>query len=843
MKHPCLTNTQKRVNERSFTRLLVNSFAFICVLFLMQCDDTDKYYDRPEWLEQPIYEVLKQEGRFDLYLQCVDKTEYDKVLQGAGLSTVFAPNDEAFSAYLSEKGYASVDAIPEEELKDLVAYSIVYSKWTADHLSDYFVEGEYVTGAFKRQTNCYALPYQDAEYGNEWVFNEVLSGGYSVFQSNYEYRLAMNNYKYLPVFSAAYFNSLPEPLTASDYNAFFPNSQYTGKNVQSGTIVKSDIAAENGMIHEVSTVNEPMKNMDDILREPAYSGFKSLLDYKNVSGSYFFKLYAEFPSTLLSMFQKMRPNEDISKIYLKCYNPGYLAFSPLLQNIYSEATGTYDSEKTGNTLIVPKTESLQNFIQSKLLKYYGSIDKLPIEVISTLINTHMVSGLVWPSQYKSGLNSTGEYINGSGSDGTGFDAAGITEKRIASNGFVYLSDSVIKSRFFETVYSEIFLNPAHSMLNTAYVNYFNTSLREELMKSVLNGNRSERYTMLNFSDDLLKDDGFVYDQITNTFDNTEMASNDDIRLRRLMRMHVFPGLTNSDVDSEVKDFSVSPITNYGGWGFIVSYSGDLVRYKNNQLQAVGNIEDGTYTTVTRMEDSFNNGIVFNVDKLLQYTPRETTSADDRWVETSLWKYLAKAKQENPNVSLFVDYVQACLKNPDTDDLDGIKAENYYTVLMVNNTAMNQAISRGYLRPLAEVTADYPEYLKQATQFVNAHFLQGTVIPDDGLPYIYPVNPMSLARTILPTILKITDEDLGLTNETIRLEITKAANGLITFAPQNITLGTQILITTGFGTTSTMRIQRGAVTGSSIPDNYRSNRIAPKAVLHEVNNFFTITLNK
>jgi uncharacterized surface protein with fasciclin (FAS1) repeats len=812
----------------------------------MQCEqgeDTDKYYDRPEWLEQSIYEVLKQEGRFGLYLQCVDKTEYAKVLQGAGLSTIFAPNDEAFSAYLKEKGYASVDAIPEEELKNLVAYSIVYSKWTIDHLSDYFVEGEYVTGAFKRKTNCYALPYRDPEFDNLWVFDETVSGSYSWYQANYQYRLGRNNYKYLPVFFAAYFNSLPEPLTASDYNTFFPHSPYTGMNVQAGTIVKGDMAAENGIVHEVSTVNEPMKNMDAILKEPAYSGFKSLLDYKNISGNYFFKIYSEVEAIHLDMFQKMRPNEAISKLYIKSYDPLYLAFSPLMENIYSEATGTYDSEKTGNTLIIPQNESLQKFIQSKLLKYYGNINNLPIEVISTLINTHMVSGLVWPSQYKSGLNATGEYINGAGTDGADFNSAGITEKRIAGNGFIYLADSVVKSRFFETVYSEIFLNPAHSMLNRAYVNYFNTGLREELMKSVLNGYRSERYTVLNFSDDLLKADGFTYNQITNAFDNTEMASNDDIRLRRLMRMHVFPGLTNSEIDSEVKDFGVSPITNYDGWGFIVGYSGDLIRYKDHQLQAIGNIEDGTYVTVTKMEDTFNNGIVFNVDQLLQYSPRETASADDRWVETSLWKYLAKAKQENPNVSLFVDYVQACLKNPDTDDLDGIKAENFYTVLLVNNTAMNQAISRGYIRPLAEVSADYPENLKQATQFVNVHFLQGTVIPDDGLPYIYPVNPMSPTRTILPTILKITDEALGLTNETIRLEITKAANGLISFMPQNITLGTRILISTGFGTTSTMRVQRGKVTGSTIPNNFRSNRIAPKAVLHEVNNFITVTLNK
>jgi uncharacterized surface protein with fasciclin (FAS1) repeats len=818
---------------------------FICALLFTQCDDADKYYDRPEWLEPPVYDVLKQEGRFSLYLQCVDKTEYAKVLKGAGLCTVFAPNDEAFSAYLKEKDYASVEAIPEEALKELVAYSIVYSKWTTEHLSDYYDTNKetYVTGAFKRKTNCYALPYQDPEFDNQWVFNQTINGGVSFYVSNYQYRLASNNYKYLPVFSTAYFNSLPEPLTAFDYNTFFPNSQYTGVNVQSGAILKHDIAAENGIVHEVSTVNEPMKNMDDMLREPAYSGFKSLIDFRDINGNYFFKSYTETPAIYLGLFQKMRPNETMAKIYQKWYDNSYLAFSPLLENIYSEATGTYDSEKTGNTLVVPKNESLQNFIQSKLLKYYGSLDKLPVEVISTLINTHMISSLVWPSQYKSGINSTGEYINGAGAEGPDFNNAGITEKRMASNGFVYLSDNVVKSRFFETVYSEIFLNPAHSMLNRAYVNFYNTTLREELMKSRLNGYRSERYSLLKFSDDLLKADGFKYDPITNSFDNTEMASNDEIRLRRLMRMHIFPGLTNSEIDSEVKDFSVSPITNYDGWGFIVSYAGDLIRYKNNQLQAIGNIEDGNYTTVTKMEDPFNNGIVFNVDKLLQYTPRETAAADDRWVETSLWQYLARAKAENPNVSMFVDYVQACLKKPDTDELDGIKTENYYTVLLVNNTAMNQAVSRAYIKPLAEVSADYPENLKQATQFVNAHFLQGSIIPDDGLSYLYPVNPMSPARTILPTLLKITDEGLGLTNETIRLEITKAANGLINFMPQNVTLGTKILISAGFGTTSTMRVQRGRVTGSAIPDNFRSNRIASKAVLHEVNNFFTVTLNK
>lgn len=162
--------------------------------------------------------------------------------------------------------------------------------------------------------------------------------------------------------------------------------------------------------------------------------------------------------------------------------------------------------------------------------------------------------------------------------------------------------------------------------------------------------------------------------------------------------------------------------------------------------------------------------------------------------------------------------------------------------MVNNSAMNQAITRGYLPTLATIEGGDLAARAKATQFLNAHFLQGTVLPDDGFNFIYPINPMSPNRILAPTILKITDERLGLISASTRIEITKTTTGLLTFMPQNLTLGTRILVSGGFGLTSLMRVQRGVVTGTTIPNNYRSNRIACKAVLHEVNNFFTFTLN-
>jgi len=296
---------------------------FLCVLLafvFIQCNDTESYYERPAWLEKPIYDVLKEEGHFSKYLQCVDKTEYALVLKGAGLYTVFAPNDSAFAAYLTKKSYASVDDIPADEVKTLVAYSIVYGKWPSQHLGDYLDQQLYVTGAFKRKTTCYALPYKDSSYNNNWVFNQTTASGVSVSSSNYQYSLSENNYKYLPVFTEAYFNSFPSPLTASDYNTFFPNSVYTGKNVQEGYIVNEDIIAENGIIHEVSTVNEPLKNMDDILKEPAYSAFKALLDLKDSKGQNVFLKYTETPAEWLDMFRKLRPGETIDKVYQKYYD-------------------------------------------------------------------------------------------------------------------------------------------------------------------------------------------------------------------------------------------------------------------------------------------------------------------------------------------------------------------------------------------------------------------------------------------------------------------------------------------------------------------------------------------
>jgi uncharacterized surface protein with fasciclin (FAS1) repeats len=824
-------------------------------MVFVQCDNsvTDEYYERPSWLEPPIYEVLEQQGRFGHYLQCVERTEYADVLKGAGLYTVFAPNDDAFTAWLREKSYPSVAGIPGEEATKIVAYSIVYSQWTPEHLGDMFVNKQYEPGAFKRKTAYYMLPYQDPTFDNNWVINESGSMALTFTTTNYHIDLLSQNYKYLPVFTASYFNSFqPATLTATDYNTFYPDANYTGKNVQEGTIITEGIRAENGIIYEVSTVNEPMNNMDEIIHaEPQYYKFAELLDFKTITGEYTFKSYidaGEFSYLLLDAFRKMRPHDNMDKIHVKAYG-SLLGFSPLKEDIYSD-DGINETEKSGNTLFIPDNTVLDNFIRTKLLKYYTRLEDLPVDALRTLINTHMVKNLVWPALYKGSMNSTGEYINGEGSSGVAFDDAGILNRKITSNGFIYGINNVIKSRLFETVYSEIYLNPGHYMLNKAYVNWYNLSLREELMRSPLTGYTSERWTMVNFSDQLLKEDGFSYSDITSAFSHSDaLLTNIPARLQRLMQMHLFPGLKNNEVGEggEVTGFDAPPFTGtvYDGWGYLVNHYGDMIRYKDNQLQAAGNIEDGTFVTVTKVKDEYNNGYVFNADKLLQYSPRESGS----YTDLLLWTYLYRARTQNTNVKDFVDYVEVCLKGIDSEELDGIKTANFYTVLMPNNTAMKLARSSGYLPTLTEIQGSDADALEKraiATKFVNAHILQGTVFADDGLKYIYPVNPMSPNEAIAPTLLKITDDNLGLVNESAKIKVYKYLSGsswILRFEPQDIKIGNRTVVDGAVGSAGIEYISgvnRGKITANN---TFRSNRIACKAVLHEITSFFRFTLNE
>jgi uncharacterized surface protein with fasciclin (FAS1) repeats len=143
-------------------------FSLILLLFVSCNSDKEAYFNRPSWLEPPIYEVLQKQGKFTNYLKCVDRTLYATTLKSSGLSTVFAPNDVAFAKYLNGK---SVSDLPDSLVNKIVAYSIIRNNYTYDHLSDVLSGGWDTISSIRKKTAYYEPIYQMNYQGNSvWIY-------------------------------------------------------------------------------------------------------------------------------------------------------------------------------------------------------------------------------------------------------------------------------------------------------------------------------------------------------------------------------------------------------------------------------------------------------------------------------------------------------------------------------------------------------------------------------------------------------------------------------------------------------------------------------------------------
>ena len=96
-------------------------------VFWTSCQDNLSYYDTPESLKGSIYETLQERGNYTIFLKGVDMAGYAPILQGKGVYTVMAPNDEAFAAYLkNECGVNSIEELSAETVKKLIGFHILY---------------------------------------------------------------------------------------------------------------------------------------------------------------------------------------------------------------------------------------------------------------------------------------------------------------------------------------------------------------------------------------------------------------------------------------------------------------------------------------------------------------------------------------------------------------------------------------------------------------------------------------------------------------------------------------------------------------------------------------------
>ena len=98
------------------------------LLFTACKDNMDEHYEVPDWVADNAWEVLSssEHGNYSIFLQGVEIAGFKQMLEGKAILTIMAPDDSAFQAYLSEKGYATINDMPVDEVKKVIGYHVLY---------------------------------------------------------------------------------------------------------------------------------------------------------------------------------------------------------------------------------------------------------------------------------------------------------------------------------------------------------------------------------------------------------------------------------------------------------------------------------------------------------------------------------------------------------------------------------------------------------------------------------------------------------------------------------------------------------------------------------------------
>jgi uncharacterized surface protein with fasciclin (FAS1) repeats len=370
----------------------------------------DEYYGRPENLAPPMYQQLEAKGNFKNFLACIDKANYKAILSAAGYWTLFAPNDNAFQQFFTQRGITDISQLDSGTCKQIVTYALVYNAFAKARLGDYQSTAGWVpNAAFKRRTANYQGYYDDTTAAGLKV--KALASN-----RNGGFILGDNNNKHIPYFVDNFLAG--SRLTAADYNYFFPNTAYSGFNVVDATVVTPDIVAENGYINEIDKVLLPLPNIDQYLAlHPEYSEFKKLFD----------KYMVQFIINQSATDRYKLVTGANDNVYIKTFNAG-LAFSPNNENYLKLQDN--DAQTEGWTMFAPRNDVLTDYLNSVILENYKSLDKLPLQIIVDLLNAHMWQKTVWPSKFATTNNFQAEPAK--------FDPkTDIIDKKILSNGIFY----------------------------------------------------------------------------------------------------------------------------------------------------------------------------------------------------------------------------------------------------------------------------------------------------------------------------------------------------------------------------------------------------------------------
>lgn len=707
----------------------------ICVLFMVfaifSCKPDPLEYARPENLAGTVYTQLESLETFSYYLQAIDKTDFKEPLSRGGSWTVFVPTDEAFEQYMTDNGYATFSAIPEDKLLSLVEYSIVVDAWNTTTLTYY--RNQFYEGQSLRRRTQYSESVVEVSASDYPNFIDSELDTYLVDMS-----VATGGTRTITYFLPSYLASDRRVTGYEDYEFMFPGQTFGDDDMRvfESDVSQKNIVAENGIIYALDKVLEPRSNLYQNLTSEEYEGkfdlFKSLVDRFG-----YFSLLGD---------REIDESGTIAPVYTISFlsNPGTLS-GHLPYNINDEFYPRFlnNVDRTpANTaaLIAPTNQALLDYLDSNsvLGQFYDSYDDMPLDVLSNFLEPFFFKDFfdLGPSHIGEAFNTRISLVD--------YQLSDANEKKLCSNGFFVGVDKIYTNDSFSTVMGPLLLDSEYTImlkmiqelgidvaLESKGIDFSIFGVKNNQFVNVADPNSATR--KITVLDDITTEDlSVIYMQV-------EGDSND-------ANNRIYPdpdAVTPSSSDityvtNTLKDIVLNQIVeqsvDFNSNNYYPTKSGEFIYATGgNSVLGGGNLTNGMSADVEFIQE-MENGNFYEMSTFIERPLRFTAGAlvDNATTFSMFFEVLSSA--------------DALVNIPDysLDKLVSfLNLQRTFTLLAPNNNAVLQAVSDGaipdpspgYLSTLNDLELAIAK--KELLDFAKKHFIQ-QAIPTDGVTSdVYP----------------------------------------------------------------------------------------------------------
>lgn len=414
----------------------------LCGALLSSCSDdiSDDTHYKPHKTSGNAYQTLQSEGRYSIFLRGVDLSGYKPIVDGKSILTVMAPDDDAFTSFLSAKGVSTIDELYAQDpsyVKRLITYHLMYYSFDWQKMVNFRpAEGDASTAEER-------LVHAGEYYKHRTYSSDAIEQKRVRLTPNAASDTLLNIYhyeRYLPVFSSELFKTLGiDP--SYNYTYFFPNSQWGGYTPagDDGTIAVANAQVQddgyeitqNGYLYHVSQVVEPLNTIYDELRSRSkYSDFLGLYDQYST-----YTLASDNVNSNLGYKSYIHGHGDLPSIAYEWPTTNYQQMSIL--------------EHDGYNLFVPSNTAMASFFQNYWTAdggYTTLRDLDPLILRYFIMQSFSADNFIcFPEQIRKGtvLTRYGTPVN--------VDPDAVTDRVMCENGTLYGMDHMDAPAIFTSV--------------------------------------------------------------------------------------------------------------------------------------------------------------------------------------------------------------------------------------------------------------------------------------------------------------------------------------------------------------------------------------------------------